>query len=214
MRKSVSVLLLAAAFCLLAGCSKQNHQPAASSAGTSSSAPPAQSAPAASSSPAEDPKLTVSDARGLLAETIDTDTYLILNSGTHAKIDDDDYYVFLIAAKKDNTAIGQVAVNARTGEKYNYKGQNKISDYADFELYDASADAVIDWEGTFSDGTRTLELIPMDERSFEYMLDDLNGVARGTGNTATDEDNNLTFTYQDGVITLSGAAEGDFTRTE
>lgn len=211
MRKLICWTILAA-LCLLAlgGCDKKGDT---SDAGASSSLPVSEPGPAQSDAPvSESPDLSVSDARGLLAETIDTDTYMILDGSTKAEIDGEGYYVFLVAAKADNKPVGQVAVNKRTGEKFNYEGENKLSSYEDFQLYDPAVDAVVDWEGVFTDGERTLELIPMDERSFEYMLDDLVGVARGTGNTAEDEENGVTFTYEDGVITLSGAAEGAFTR--
>ena len=217
MRKSIAWIALAA-ICLFAlgGCEKGKGYAASSDVEpVSSSLPVSDVQPDASSEVVtESPDMSVSDARNLLAETIDTDTYMILDGSTKVEVDGEGYYVFLVAQKSDNTAVGQVAVNKRTGEKFNYAGENKLTDYSDFQLYDPATDAIVDWEGTFSDGTRTLELIPMDERSFEYMLDDQNGVARGMGNTATDEENNITFTYADGASTLSGAAEGVFKRTE
>lgn len=213
MRKSICGALLAA-FCLLccAGCEKNGADASSSPApGVSSSLPVSDVTP---TPPPESSDMSVSEARALLAETIDTDTYFILDGNTKVEVDGEGYYVFLVATKQDNKAVGQVAVNKRTGEKFNYQGEGQLSDYSDFQLYDPAVDAVAEWEGVFTDGTRTLELIPMDERSFEYLLDDLNGVARGTGNTAEDEENGITFTYEEGSITLSGAAEGVFTPAE
>lgn len=216
MRKSICGALLAA-FCLLccAGCEKNGADASSSLApGASSSLPVSDVTPTQPAQSADD-DLSVSEARALLAETIDTGTYLILDGNTKVEVDGEGYYVFLVATKADNKAVGQVAVNKRTGEKFNYQGEGQLTDYADFQLYDPAVDAVAEWEGVFTDGTRTLELIPMDERSFEYMLDDMNGVARGTGNTAEDEENGFTFTYgADGTITLSGAAEGVFKLAE
>ncbi len=216
MRKSMLGIILAA-MCLLvcAGC--ESGQAASSQAGASVSDLPvpadassASSSSAASQSTAKRASMSASDARGLLSETIDTDTYDITEGQANGE-----YYVFTVTNKADGAAVGQVAVNQYTGEKHTYQEDGTLGDYSGFALYDPAVDAVASWEGIFSDGTRTLELLPMDDRSFEYALDDLTGVARGTGNTATDEENGLVFTYEaDGTITLSGAAEGVFSPAE
>ena len=160
-------------------------------------------------------ELSVSDARRIVAETIDTDTYLILDGKTNLEINSNKYHTFIIANKSDNKAVGQIAVDCKTGEKFNYKGENTIEDYSNFKLYDPQVDMNADWEGIFTDGTRTLELLPMDDKSFEYMIDDGEdgGIAQVTGNTAKDISRDITFTYgEDGSITISGEITGVFTR--
>ena len=160
-------------------------------------------------------ELSVSDARRIVAETIDTDTYLILDGKTNLEINSNKYHTFIIANKSDNKAVGQIAVDCKTGEKFNYKGENTIEDYSNFKLYDPQVDMNADWEGIFTDGTRTLELLPMDDKSFEYMIDDGEdgGTAQATGNTAKDISRDVTFTYgEDGSITISGEITGVFTR--
>lgn len=160
-------------------------------------------------------ELSVADARRIVAETIDTDTYLILDGKTNLEIDSNKYHTFIIANKSDNKAVGQIAVDCKTGEKFNYKGENTIEDYSNFKLYDPEVDMEANWEGIFTDGTRTLELLPMDNKSFEYMIDDGEdgGTAQATGNTAKDISRDVTFTYgEDGSITISGEITGVFTR--
>lgn len=160
-------------------------------------------------------ELSVADARRIVAETIDTDTYLILDGKTNLEIDSNKYHTFIIANKSDNKAVGQIAVDCKTGEKFNYKGENTIEYYSNFKLYDPEVDMEANWEGIFTDGTRTLELLPMDDKSFEYMIDDGEdgGTAQATGNTAKDISRDVTFTYgEDGSITISGEITGVFTR--
>ncbi len=160
-------------------------------------------------------ELSVSEARSIVAETIDTNTYLILDGKTNLEIDSNKYHTFIIANKSDNKAVGQIAVDCKTGEKFNYKGENTIEDYSNFKLYDPKVDIQASWEGIFTDGTRTLELLPMDDKSFEYMIDDGEdgGIAQVTGNTAKDISRDVTFTYgEDGSITISGEITGVFTR--
>lgn len=159
-------------------------------------------------------ELSVSDARNLVKEDIDTDKYQVLDGNTRLEIDGNGYYVFIVANKSDNKPVGQIAVDRKTGEKYNYKGEDTLEDYSKFTLYNPATDMKADWEGTFTDGKRNLELLPMDESSFEYILDgDDGGVAQATGNTAKDATRNVTFTYgEDGSITISGEVTGVFKR--
>lgn len=202
---------LLAALCLLAvlplsGCGASDASP-----GGSMSEPDADGRADVSDTPdASDPALTVGEARALLAERIDTELYMILEGDARLEVEDERYFVFIVADKATNKVVGQVAVSKSSGARYNYEGEGILGDYSDFPLYDASADADLDWNGEFSDGDRRLTLAQADAGSFEYELDDEAGVARITGATATDGE--LTFTYDDdGTITLSGSAQGVFT---
>lgn len=217
MRKA---FLLMALTCLLACAACEKKQPA--SAGSSSQTVEPQSSavvqqpekPVEQKDPAKTPtesELSMSDARRLLAETIDTEKYLLLDAKTNLEVDGHRYYVFIVADRADSKAVGQVAVDKATGEKYNYEGEGHLGAYSDFSLYDPVVDAVYDWEGVFTDGSRTLELLPMDAGSFEYLLDERDGVARIEGGKAKDAENDIAFAWnEDGSLTLSGAAEGVF----
>ena len=211
MRKYIPWMALLAAACLFALTACGEKKPAVSSVEPASSSLPVQQKPDTSEKPAESAALSMSDARRLLAEDIDTDDYMILDGGTKLEVEGDSYYLFIIASRADNKVVGQLAVNKNTGEKYNYEGEGTLGDYSEFSLYNPETDAVHDWEGVFQDGERTLELLPIDENSFEYILGDLTGVARIEGSTAKDLENNVTFSWdEDGGLILLGDAEGSF----
>lgn len=210
MRRHVRLLLLTAA-CLLALTACDKAKPPTPSAGSDAPAASGSTQPPADP-PATPADLSKAEARRLLAEDIDTAAYMILDASTKTTVDGEDYYVFIVASREDNKPVGQVAVRLDTGEKFNYEGEGVLSDYAEFSLFDPEAAAAYSWEGQFSDGSRTLELLPMDETSFEYTLGDLTGVAQISGNTAKDAENDVTLSFDDaGALTLTGAAEGKFT---
>ena len=211
MRIHLRLLLLGAA-CLLTLAACDRAQPPAASSG---SEPPAASG--STPPPADEPAaLSKEDALRLLSEDIDTEAYMILDASTKTTVDGEDYYVFIVANRADNKPVGQIAVGAQTGEKYNYEGEGVLGAYADFSLYDPASTSTYAWEGLFSDGSSTLELLPMDDHAFEYTIttlsgDTLSGVAYITGNTANDEQNGQTFTFDvHGDLTLAGKAEGVF----
>ncbi len=212
MKKSL-FLFLAVSLLAFAGCAKQKA-PASSSVAASSTG--SSSLPEPEKKPPEPPvsqDVTMSDARNLLAETIDTDTYMLLDAKTNLEIAGEGYYVFIVANREDNKAVGQVAVSKKTGEKYNYEGGNHLGDYSEFSLYDPETDAVYDWEGSFTDGTQQLELVPIDDNSFEYSIGEIRGTAKIQAAAAEDTTNNITFTWDkdaEGALTLSGAVEGIF----
>ena len=207
MKRYVRLLALATTcFLVLTACDKAKP-PASSSAidpPAASSADPLPPEPAAS-------KLSKKDALHLLAEEIDTEEYMILDASTKTTVDGEDYYVFIVANRLDNKPAGQVAVSAQSGKKYNYEGEGVLGAYADFSLYNPADDRTYSWEGLFSDGTRSLELLPMDNTSFEYATAELVGVAHISDNTAVDEINKVTLTFdENGDLTLSGSIEGVF----
>ncbi|MGM9611880.1 MAG: hypothetical protein ACI3XZ_00100 [Butyricicoccus sp.] len=213
MRKYIPWMALLAAACLFTLTACGEKKPAVSSVEepASSSLPVQQKPEETEEKTPESTALSMSDARRLLAEDIDTDDYMILDGGTKLEVEGDSYYLFIIANRTDNKVVGQLAVNKKTGDKYNYEGEGTLGDYSEFSLYNPETDAVYDWEGIFVEGERTLELLPIDENSFEYILGDLTGVARIEGSTAQDLENNVTFSWdEDGGLVLLGDAEGNF----
>ena len=213
MKKYIPMMALAAA-CLMALAACGGKKPAASSEGPASSSLPGQQPDTSAGVPVSE-ALSMSDARRLLAESIDTEAYMILDGGTKLEVEGQSYYVFIVANREDNRVVGQLAVNKETGEKYNYEGEGILGDYSEFSLYDPKTDAAFDWEGVFTDGERTIELLPIDGRSCEYVLGDRTGVARIDGGTAKDEENDVTFSWdEDGKLVLLGGVEGAFTPEE
>lgn len=165
--------------------------------------------------PPESAALSVSDSRRLLAEDIDTDSYMILDGNTKLEVGGESYYVFIVADRSDNKVVGQLAVNKKTGEKFNYEGQGVLSAYSEFSLYNAEVEADYNWEGTYTDGERTVELLPMDDSSFEYTIGDVTGAAQINVGKARDAENDITFSWDEGGnLVLIGAVVGTFAPAE
>lgn len=157
--------------------------------------------------------LSISEAKNLVLQTIDTSKYNVLEKVEDVEIASKKYYIVTVSNINDNSVVGQVAVDCITGEKYSYTDDKKLEDYKKFKLFDPEMDIKFDWEGTFTDGSRVLELLPMDDKSFEYIIDDESGVASIDGNSAKDNERNIVFNYEkDGSITLSGEITGAFKR--
>lgn len=214
MRKYIPMMaLLTACLFLFTACGEKKPKAPVSSGKDSVSAPVQQ--PDTSEEPPESAVLSMSDARRLLGEDIDTEDYMILDGGTKAKVNDRDYYVFIVADREDNKVVGQLAVDQETGEKFNYEGEGKLGAYSEFSLYDPEVDAEFDWEGVYTDGERTVELLPMDDNSFEYMIGDVTGVAKINVAKAEDAENGITFSWDEGGnLVLVGAVVGTFAPAE
>ncbi len=120
-----------------------------------------------------------------------------------------------MTTREDNKVVGQLAVDQETGEKFNYEGEGKLGAYSEFSLYDPEVDAEFDWEGVYTDGERTVELLPMDDNSFEYMIGDVTGVAKINVAKAEDAENGITFSWDEGGnLVLVGAVVGTFAPAE
>lgn len=113
------------------------------------------------------------------------------------------YFLFAVS-DPDGKEVGTVAIDQESGERYNYDGE-KISEYADFPLYDAATDAACDWNGVFKNGDMSIELMQQDNNQFDFSFSDgTQGFARIKGNTAVSTDDKLTFTYEDENTLLVG----------
>ena len=130
------------------------------------------------------------------------------------------YYAFDVHDPEENR-VGGVAIEIVSGDRFSYNGgtgENVISEYADFPLYDAATDAQCDWNGIFQSGETTVELMQADNNSFEFAFSDgTQGFARVKGNTAATTDGKLTFTMnEDDSLLIGGetaALAGSYTKT-
>lgn len=157
----------------------------------------------------------MSDARRLLAEGIDTEAYMILDGGTKLEVEGQSYYVFIVANREDNRVVGQLAVNKETGEKYNYEGEGILGDYSEFRSMTRKPTRPLTGKASLQTANARLSCCRFDGRSFEYVLGDRTGVARIDGGTAKDEENDVTFSWdEDGKLVLLGGVEGAFTPEE
>lgn len=158
------------------------------------------------------------DAQALVMESIDGEQYaaelteLQLSVGKDEK-STHDYYVFEV---KDaaGAAIGQVAVDKETGDKYNYLGDGVLDEYKTFPLYDPAVDAVCDWAGLYEGPAVTLEILQGDSSSFEYLFSDgTAGNASIAGNTAKSADGEISFLFSENIITVAGGGmTGNYTQ--
>lgn len=194
--------LLLAAGLVLAGCEKQTVD------NGQSVTPPSQTDDANTDTPADTSgNLTEKDAKSLVDEKLPegyTSKYV-------SEVQSDQYetgrkYKVFDVSDPDGKKIGAVAIDLVSGDRYNYLDEGTLGDYSEFSLYDASVDAIKDWNGVFRNGDLTVELMQGDSNSFEFQFsDDTAGVARIRGNTATYNDGELTFLYSDDdMLTIGG----------
>ena len=196
----------------LGGCSAAPAQNGSVQAADAAAAASGPSESALDTIPPEaETELTVGEARALLAEGIDTENYIILEADSNLEIDGESYFVFIVAEKETNKAVGQLAVHKLSGARYHYEGEGVLGAYSDFSLPDETSKAAsFAWNGEFTDGERTLLLAQSGEASFAYTLGRSAGIASISGLTAAD--GALLFTAgEDGSITLSGSDTGVFT---
>ena len=114
----------------------------------------------------------------------------------------------------ENRAVGKVAVDCETGEKYHYLGDGVLEDYSTFPLYDAAAEREEGWPGKYvSPAGVTLEVAQDQEDSITYRFSDgTEGVAAVSGETAKSEDGTLNFLLAERIVTVAGGGvTGNYT---
>ncbi len=181
----IAMLILALS---LTACTKKNEQPADTDQTVT------QDANTVTQEPDVDVTLTEKDAQALVLEKL-PDGYTAEFAG-NVSSDNHEYLVFQVKDAAGND-IGDVAIDTQSGERYNYEGEGYMSDYSNFALYDENQDAVCDWNGTFTkDAEHSVSLAQADSNSFEYSFTaDKSGIARITGNTASDTNQTIRFIF-------------------
>lgn len=129
-----------------------------------------------------------------------------------AGADGDNAHPFCVVEVRgaDGAAVGQIAVDRVTGEKYTYRGDGALDDYASFPLYDAEAERGDRWSGSYRTAAgRTVELTDQTDTTFDFVFyDGTAGCAVYSERTAKSEDGKINFLLSDGVLTVAG---GDLT---
>ncbi len=165
--------------------------------------------------------LTADDAMSLVCERIDTGIYSVDLVEESLAVEGNDYYQFLVSSN-GSAIYPSLIVNKQSGSIFCYTEEGEVRGYSSFPLYDASVDAVCDWNGVFSlysgDGSvlASIDLGQADSHSFEFTLTasgtELFGVAQIRGNTALYErdGSQLDFLMKENslVITESGSSLG------
>lgn len=165
--------------------------------------------------------LSDEDALRLVEEKLPDDSYEAQMYGNISK-DDTDYCLFEI--KKDGQSLKQMlAVNDETGEVYTYDDKSsEISAYSDFEFYDASKDASVDWSGVYSNDKFSVSIDNTDPGNIEYCV--MQGKKTVYANVAyfedyanaiseTDEYGKINLQLKDGSLTLKSESECEFALT-
>lgn len=137
--------------------------------------------------------LTSDEAMSLIRERINTDIYTVELVEESVSVEGKDYYQFLVSSN-GSAVYPYLIVDKQSGTVFCYTEEGEVRGYSSFPLYDASVDAVCDWNGIFSlysgDGTvlSSIDLGQADSHSFEFVLTasgvELAGVAQIRGNTA------------------------------
>lgn len=212
-----AALLLFSMSTALTGCGKQTDVTPPTQTEQPATPPPTPQKPAKT-------QLTEDEAKALVKEKL-PEGYQATAAGTAEsdQIKKGASYALFTVADKDGKRVGTVAIDRESGDRYNYAGEGKLSEYSEFPLYDAATDAQCDWNGVFKNGTLSVELMQADSTSFEfYFSDGGDGVARVKGNTAQTTDGKYTFTYDkqdDGsaVLRIGGtdtAHAGNYTKAK
>lgn len=141
--------------------------------------------------------LTKEDAESLIGEKINTDIYMVELVTEALQVSGREYYRFSVSSNGSKIEPSLI-VDKESGVIYCYTEAGEVKNYSSFPLYNASVDAVCDWNGVFSkysgDGVllASIDLGQADTSSFEFTMtasseeSDVSfmGVGRIRGNTA------------------------------
>lgn len=163
--------------------------------------------------------LSEREARGQVAGVLDESEYAVeLTDETLTVGEDDaarDYYVFEVIDVAESRAVGKVAVDCETGEKYYYLGDGVLEDYSTFPLYDEAAERSEGWPGRYvSPAGVTLEITQAEgEEGFSFRFSDgTAGTAAASGDTAKSADETLNFLLAGRIVTVAGGGlTGNYT---
>ncbi len=150
------------------------------------------------------------EALGSVKEPLDMARYTIEMTDIQLEVsppDSSEVHRFYVFAVKDDAgeAVGQIAVDRETGEKYTYQGEGIIEDYSMFPLYEPPH-GDYDWEGEYeSPSGLTLAITGREDSGFTYAFSDgTEGYANITGDTAKSEDGEINFLLSEKIITVAG----------
>lgn len=156
-------------------------------------------------------KLTEEQAQAQVAEGLDETQYTVTLTDEALSVGADtaqarDYYVFAVSEAADGRAVGKVAVDCETGEKYHYLGDGVLDSYTTFPLYDAAAAQREGWPGRYvSAAGVALTITQADEDTLSYLFSDgTAGEAAVSGETAKSADERMNFLLADGIVTVAG----------
>lgn len=113
--------------------------------------------------------LSEDDAYSLVMEQLPAGYDAIMDGAVSN--DDGSYLIYTVNDDKGNPLSQQIAVNDVSGELFVYDDLNaKYLPFSDFNLYDASKDSSIDWNGQYINGDYIIAIESTDPGSFEYSV--------------------------------------------
>ncbi len=166
--------------------------------------------------------VTEEEAKGKVEEPIDDYLYKVeqvdtkLELAPEGETEKRSFYVFKV---KDNSSeeVGQIAVDSKTGEKYTYLGDGKITSYAEFPLYESRPETPHDWPGMYeSPAGMQVDIMETEDGNISYEFSDgTKGAAHVYGGTAKSEDGEINFLISGKTVTVAGGGfTGNYDKTE
>lgn len=131
------------------------------------------------------------DADQLVSEKLSGTGYDFEADGVK-EFDGNHYYIYRVSRGDAKLAQG-LAVDDISGEVFTYEPDSEsLSDYGEFELYDAEKDAQARWDGNYYMEENMISLLPADNKSSEIQViadgeEIFTGVIYHDGNTAVVE---------------------------
>ncbi len=166
--------------------------------------------------------VTEDEAKGKVEEPIDDYLYKVEKADTKLELAPEgetekrSFYVFKVT-DKSSEEIGQIAVDSKTGEKYTYLGDGKITSYAEFPFQESKPEITCDWPGNYESPAGTgLNITENNDGNFSFEFSDgTKGVAHIYGGTAKSEDGEINFLISEETVTVAGGGfTGNYDKTE
>lgn len=163
--------------------------------------------------------LSVYESQKLAGEQFDSESYAVTPSSEKLECEIEgethEFAVFDVSRRADGGAVGQVAVDRVTGDRYSYPGEGVLGDYDD--LLAEPENEGTDWSGCYaaaSGATVTLEQVG--ETAFTFTFSDgTTGTASADRDSAASEDGEVRFLLHENVLTVIGSGEtGNYTLVE
>ena len=163
--------------------------------------------------------LSVYEAQKLAGEQFDSESYAVAPSRETLECevegDTHSFAVFDVSRRADGGAVGQVAVDRVTGDRYSYHGEGVLGEYD--ALLSEPEDTETDWAGCYAASSgASVTLEQTGERTFTFTFSDgVTGTASADRDSAASEDGETRFLLHEDVLTVIGSGEtGNYTLVE
>ena len=156
--------------------------------------------------------LSVYEAQKLAGEQFDSESYAVAPSRETLECEVEgethSFAVFDVSRRADGGAVGQVAVDRVTGDRYSYHGEGVLGEPEDTET---------DWAGCYAASSgASVTLEQTGEGTFTFTFSDgVTGTASADRDSAASEDGETRFLLHEDVLTVIGSGEtGNYTLVE